>query len=366
MTDRERQLLTWIEEKPLISQQELAQRAGITRSSVAVHISNLMKKGLIQGKGYILQTRPYAVVIGGASTDIFGCPAKPLIARDSNPGTVSLSPGGVGRNIAHNLSLLGEQVKMITAFGEDVHAEQITRNCRELGIDISCSLTVPNAATSTYLFITNHFGDMELAISDMEIYNHLTPEFLSGKMDLINRSRICIADTNPPQETLEYLAENCKCPLFVDTVSTTKAVKLRGILDKIHTIKPNRMEAQLLTGITITDDASLEKAALHFLKLGVKQVFISLGSEGVFCADKDTCIKLPCYPAQIMNTTGAGDSFLAALAWAHLEGFSLADAARAGLAASSICVASKETISPQISTDNILAVINKNGSEIYI
>ena len=56
MTQRERQLLEWIRENPMISQQELADKAGITRSSVAVHISNLMKKGYITGKGYIINT----------------------------------------------------------------------------------------------------------------------------------------------------------------------------------------------------------------------------------------------------------------------------------------------------------------------
>ena len=74
ITERERQILRWIEENPLISQQELAELGNITRSSVAVHISNLMKKGLIQGKGYILQKNPYIVVIGGVKMDIFGHP----------------------------------------------------------------------------------------------------------------------------------------------------------------------------------------------------------------------------------------------------------------------------------------------------
>ena len=84
MTRREKQLLEWIEENPLISQQELATRAGITRSSVAVHISNLMRKGAILGKGYIVQRNNYAVVIGGVNMDIFGRPYNPLIPKDSN------------------------------------------------------------------------------------------------------------------------------------------------------------------------------------------------------------------------------------------------------------------------------------------
>ena len=119
MTQRERQLLEWIRENPLISQQELADKAGITRSSVAVHISNLMKKGCITGKGYIVRTAPYVAVVGGVNMDIGAVSAGKLVARDSNPGHVTTSLGGVGRNIAHNLCLLGEQTAMVTVLGQD-------------------------------------------------------------------------------------------------------------------------------------------------------------------------------------------------------------------------------------------------------
>ena len=84
MTQRERQILNWIEENPLISQQELAEKAGITRSSVAVHISNLMKKGYITGKGYIVHTAPYVTVVGGVNMDIGGWPSEVPVDRDSN------------------------------------------------------------------------------------------------------------------------------------------------------------------------------------------------------------------------------------------------------------------------------------------
>ena len=72
MTQRERQILRWIEENPMISQQELATRAGITRSSMAVHISNMIKKGYIAGKGYILSEQSYAAVVGGVNMDVGG------------------------------------------------------------------------------------------------------------------------------------------------------------------------------------------------------------------------------------------------------------------------------------------------------
>ena len=238
MTQRERQILNWIEENPLISQQELAEKAGITRSSVAVHISNLMKKGYITGKGYIVHTAPYVTVVGGVNMDIGGWPSEVPVGHDSNPGAVRMSLGGVGRNIAHNMSLLGLDVRMVTAFGDDLYAQKIAASCGELGIDISQSPVIPEGHTSTYLFINDEKGDMLLAVSDMDIYRHLTPQLLSQRQKLLSGSQVLVIDTNIPAESIAYLAENCHVPIFADPVSTAKAVKLQPVLGRLHTLKP--------------------------------------------------------------------------------------------------------------------------------
>lgn len=349
MTQRERQLLNWIEENPLISQQELANRAGITRSSVAVHISNLMKKGYITGKGYIVPNAPYVTVVGGNTMDICGIPAAPPVLGDSNPGTVRTSLGGVGRNIAHNMSLLGLDVRFLTVFGDDIHARKIAANCAELGIDISQSPTIPNCATSTYLFITDETGDMQLAVSDMQIHQFLTPELLAARQSFLSGSQVIVIDTNPPADTLEWLANHTTAPIFADPVSTAKAGKLKPILGKLHTLKPNRLEAELLSGISITDEDSLHEAANALLSTGLRRVFISLGADGVYAADHKHSIHLPVLPSTMRNTTGCGDAFMAALAWAYLAGTDLRDTAQAGLAASAISMEGTETINPEMS-----------------
>ena len=351
MTKRERQLLNWIEENPLISQKELADKAGITRSSVAVHISNLMKKGYITGKGYIVQTAPYVTVVGGVNVDIGGRPEAALVARDSNPGAVHSSLGGVGRNIAHNMALLGLDVRLLTAFGDDLNAQKLAASCGELGIDISQSPVIPGGRTSTYLFINDERGDMALAVSDMEIYRHLTPQALAQRHKLLDASQVVVLDTNIPEESIAWLAENCAAPLFADPVSTAKAVKLKPVLGKLHTLKPNRLEAELLSGVPITGEASLNKAADALLETGLRRVFISLGADGVFAADHSGRVQLPCLPAELVNATGCGDAFMAAIAWAYLRGTDLADTARAGLASSSIAMESKETINPAMSEE---------------
>ena len=349
MTQRERQILKWIEENPLISQQELAEKAGITRSSAAVHISNLMKQGHIAGRGYIVRTAPYAVVVGGVNMDIGGRAAGKVVCAASHPGAVRMSLGGVGRNIAHNMSLLGMDVRLLTAFGDDMNAQRIAASCGELGIDVSQCLTVPGGATSTYLFITDERGDMALAVSDMEIYRHVTPAFLSSRSRLLQNGQLIVVDTNIPAESIAWLAENVRLPIFADPVSTAKAEKLRPVLGRLHTLKPNRLEAELLSGVTITDEKSLNEAADALLSTGLRRVFISLGGDGVLAADHNGRLHVPCCPGEMVNTTGCGDAGMAAIAWAYLEGTDLEGTARAAMAAGAIAMESAETINPAMS-----------------
>lgn len=349
MTQRERQILQLIESDPMIPQQDLADALGITRSSVAVHISNLIKKGYIAGKGYVLRTGSYVVVVGGVNIDIGGQSFSALVAADSNPGKISISLGGVGRNIAHNLTLLGTDVRLLTAFGDDIHGQRIISSCSELGIDISHALKTAEQPTSTYLYISSDDGEMALALSDMEVCKKITPSYLAANLPLIQNAKAVIVDTNIPEESLIYLAENCTPPLFCDPVSTTKATKLLPILHKIHTLKPNRLEAELLSGISIRDGEDAEKAARVLLDKGVQQLFISMGSDGVFCADHHQQHLISNLPGKLTSTTGCGDAFMAALVWAYLKGKDLHAMATAGLAAAAIAMETEDTINPAMS-----------------
>ena len=349
MTQRERQILRLIEKDPMISQQDLADALGITRSSVAVHISNLIKKGAIAGKGYVLRSGSYAVVVGGVNVDIGGRSFAPLVDADSNPGTVHTSLGGVGRNIAHNMSLMGVDVRMLTAFGDDANGQRVAASCSELGIDLSHALRLSDANTSTYLYLTDEKGEMALAVSDMEVCKRITPAYLASNLALLQNAQVVVVDTNIPEESLIYLAENCTAPIFCDTVSTKKAEKIRPILHKIHTLKPNRLEAELLSGVKIETMDDVKKAADKLLEMGVHRLFISMGSEGVYAAMGDQRLHLKNLPGNMVNTTGCGDAFMAALVWAYLQGSDLRETALAGLAAGSIAMESAETINPQMS-----------------
>ncbi len=353
MTNREAQIFQWIVENPMISQEELAAKAGIARSSAAVHISNLMKKGYILGKGYVTSGPSYCTVIGGVNIDIGGVPDAKLVDRDSNPGRTVFSLGGVGRNIAHNIRLLGISVKLMTAMGGDVYGEQIAQNCEELGIEIQDSIKVSQENTSTYLYIADENGDMKLALSDMRIYEHLTPEYIQNKLELINRGRVVVIDTNIPTKTIEFICEKSKAPVFADPVSGTKAEKLFNVLDKLYAVTPNRHEAEILSGVAIMCDADLKKAAKAILQKGVKNVFITLGEKGVYCANEDEAFLLEGKASKVVSTTGAGDSFTAGLVLGFTKRLGLREMAQLGIAAASITIESELAINPLMNVSEV-------------
>ena len=360
MTQRERQILEWIRQDPMISQQELAEKAGITRSSAAVHISNLMKKGYIAGRGYLLRTAPYIVVVGGVNMDIGAVSHDPLVPRDSNPGKVTTSLGGVGRNIAHNLCLLGQQVSMVTVLGQDSFAQSVRDNAAAIGLDLSHSAVIPGGRTGTYLFIAGSDGDMALAVNDMAIYDHITPDFLRQRLEFINRAGLVVVETNLPEESLQWLCQHCTAPILADPVSTIKARRLEPVLGKLTALKPNRMEAELLSGVKIESAADVERAADKLLSTGLQQVYISMGGDGLFAKNAaGETARIPCPKGTVAHATGGGDAMAAALAACITQGRTLEECARLAIGAGALACTSEETIHPGMSWENINYILNK-------
>ena len=282
-------------------------------------------------------------VIGGANMDICGSPAGQLVPLDSNPGTVTVRPGGVGRNIAHGLRLLGVEVSLITAVGGDVYGAGLLENCRSLGIDMSMSLVLPEQRSSTYLYVTDQRGEMQTAVADMEITECITPRALAPLMAQINRADAVLIDCNLSAETLRYVAQRCTAPLYADPVSTAKAGRLAGLLDRLTVLKPNALEAEALTG-----EADPERTAKALLAAGVRRIFVTLSGDGMLAGSGDTLLHLPCYETRLVNTTGAGDAAMAAVVWAGVKGLALEDAARAALSAAAQTAGSAEPNPPEL------------------
>ena len=262
-------------------------------------------------------------VVGGMNMDIGGSASGALRLRDSNPGLVSLRPGGVGRNIAHDLRLLGAEVSLVSAVGDDAFGRELLASCEALGLDLSMTLRRPRERSSTYLYVTDDGGDMLLAVSDMDIVDRITPEALSPLLDRLNGFDAVVLDANLSQAALCCLAEALTVPLYADPVSAAKAAKLLPILPRLRALKPNALEARHLTG-----EKEAVRAARSLLSMGVKRVLLSLGAEGMLAAEGERVLRLSRQKVEVANTTGAGDAATAAMVWADLHGLDLEQTAR--------------------------------------
>ena len=296
----------------------------------------------------------YVVVIGAANIDIGGFPYNDLIKADSNPGHINISYGGVGRNIAENLSKLGVNVKLIAAIGKDPLGRDLADHCRKCGIDTSYFITDPDHNSSMYIFINDREGDMALALSDVDIADAVTPEYIESIEDVINNAEAVVMDCNISEAAYKKIKEICKVPLYVDPVSQTHASKIKNDLSGIDIIKPNRMEAEYLTDMIIKDETDYVKAADYFFSKGIQKIFISMGEKGIFAASDDKYYIVDSYPSDVVSTTGAGDSATAAIVWSLLTDEDIIKAARSANAAASVTVRSDKTISSELDADKIL------------
>lgn len=312
-----------------------------------------------------MEDKKYAVVIGAANIDIGGTPYKPLIQGDSNPGVIKMSYGGVARNIAHNLTMLGVDVEFVTAAGDDTLGMEMLKRCEGTGMDTSLSVVVPGGSSSVYLFINDEKGEMELALSHVDIVKHITPEYLESIKDVINSAAVVVADCNLSQESILKLKEICEVPIYMDTVSVSHADKIKGHLDGIDTLKPNLLEAEFLTDMIIESEYDCLEAARALINQGVRRVFISMGPQGMIAADKDHAIMVDRYPVTVRCTTGAGDSAMAAIVWSTLnedeEGDGLVAPAKAANAAASATISVDATIHPEMSNKLIKKKIKEHN-----
>lgn len=297
----------------------------------------------------------YICVIGGANIDIQGFPFAKFVPKDSNPGIVKVSAGGVGRNIAENLARMGCHAKLITAAGDDAHGRELIEYSKASGIDMENCLILNDKSTSTYLCILNEKGDMIAAIADMGIFDFMDTGFIEQKKHVIEGSRLCVMDTNIPSPVMEYVVKTHRDKVFfLDTVSTAKAMKAKDYIGYFHTIKPNIIEAEALSGIKIHNEDDCCRVSSYFLDKGVKRVFITMGQYGVYYNDGFEKKHLKAPNIKVVNATGAGDAFTAALVLGYMNNFDIEYTARFAEAAAAIALSYEDTINPNISYENVL------------
>ncbi|MDO5298781.1 MAG: carbohydrate kinase family protein [Clostridia bacterium] len=302
----------------------------------------------------------YIAGIGGANMDIHGRSDQQLVMRDSNPGTLHMSLGGVCRNICENLARLGADVRLITVVGDDAHGRNIIEGCMEAGIDMSAARVLRGERSSCYISLMDGDGDMLLAMSDMHIIKKLNAQLVDESRDVLCGADMVVCDGNLSVKTIERLTQVCDRPMYIDPVSTAWAREIKPFIGYFDTVKPNRMELAALTDCPVDTMRNLELACDILRGRGVRRVFVSLGRDGMFYKGPEGAIYGVSRPYDgMVNATGAGDASMAGIVWASREGLDAETTLHTAMAAGMVAISSPDTISREMSLTAIKNMIKE-------
>ena len=304
--------------------------------------------------------QPFVSVIGGLNIDLQGSSVNPLVFNDSNPGEIVMSAGGVGRNIAENISKLSIHSKILSYVGNDALGDFVVNKSSLSGVDTSFIKKHSHLPTSQYLSVLDDNNDMLVSISDMRIIEEMTIQDIDKWNLTIEQSSAIVVDTNIPIPVIEYLTDKySNIPLFLDPVSFAKTSKILKLIGRFHTVKPNRLETELISGVKITDNDSMLKAAKIIFDMGCKQIFITLGEDGVFYYDGENFGQYLHKGVNMISANGAGDAFTAGVVYGFLKLNGIKETAEFASAAAVIALRSANTISDDLSEERVKLLLKE-------
>ncbi|HXH80975.1 carbohydrate kinase [Nocardioides sp.] len=359
LTSREQQIVDLLRRDPLMSAEALATALGTTRASVNVHVSNLGKKGVILGRGYVLADSPAAVVVGGANMDFKARSRARATPQTSNPGHGSMAPGGVARNIAENLARLGDRVHLVSVVGRDPLGETLLRQTVAAGVRVE-HVTRTERPTGTYTAVLDADGELIVAIADMEATSEIGPELVGSARDLIASAGVLVLDGNLSRATLDHVLDlSSGVRTIFEPVSVPKASGLKDAVDdRVYAVTPNRDELTALTDLPARTDRQVRRAISALHARGVELVWVRLGDRGSLLATMEETIEIPALPASVEDVTGAGDAMLAAFCHILLAGGTPQHAAHFGHAAAALTIASPHTVRPDLTPRLVQATLD--------
>lgn len=280
-------------------------------------------------------------VVGAANLDIRSASAKPMLSSDSNPGTVGLFLGGVGRNLAQDFAQMGDDVTFYTAIGEDSQGDIVKASLKAMKVVLAPS---QGMATGTYVCMEDSDGRLLFAVNAMEIASAITVDFLrSYEKDLL-ASDVIVFETNIPKQAVDYLS-SLDARLACDAVSTFKAVKLKDCFDRLTYCKMNRAEARILAGL---DESASFDSFVEALSKGDRVNLVSLGDQGSCLFSSRELSRKPAPKASIVSVNGAGDALFAAVVHCLCLGYDYDRALEIGNRACRLSLESMQAVSEKL------------------
>lgn len=265
-------------------------------------------------------------------TDHFHSPGETVIAHE-----LYTEPGGKGFNQAVAAARLGAEVNFFTSVGDDEEGRECLRFLKNEGVSGYAQI-IPDARTAYAHILTDRTGESRITVYQ-GASNQLSPQFIHANEHILAQSDMLLLNNEYPEEcnyAVFEIAEKYGIPVILNPAPAYKMD--RNLLKKCFLITPNRTEAAAILG---ERDEGIKAFPDMLKKHGINSAVITLGSDGALLVEKGKNTKFPAIPSDVKDTTGAGDTFNAALAVAVLKGMDLRSAVEYGTNASSLSIRKK-------------------------
>ena len=279
-------------------------------------------------------------VFGSYVVDLMArAPHLPVPAETVRGSMFRMGPGGKGFNQCVAAHKAGADVVMVAKVKEDTFGEIALKTMDELGMPRDYMLITEDTDTGTaVILVDEETGQNEIIITPAA-NDTITPEEVDGLEARIAESEYVLLQLEVNQDANERMADLASrhgCKIIVNTAPYNPVSD--AFLSKAYMVTPNEVEAEALSGIPVTDEASAKQAARYFHDKGVDVVVITMGKLGVFISDGNREELVPAFQVKAIDTTGAGDAFNGGLLAALSEGKDLWEGARFAQALAALSV----------------------------
>lgn len=298
----------------------------------------------------------HVLVIGATLLDVKGKPFAGLEPGTSNPGHIRTTRGGTARNVAENLALLGADVTLISAVGDDDLGRRLTEQTAAAGVNIEHVCVLPGQYTGSYMALLEEDGTLSVALDDTRAMSAVTAQYVFQRRRLFRDAAMIMFDGSLAPETIDTLlrlAGQYDVPVAADPSSARLAYKLAPHLPALHLVVPNEVEAAALAGVDFGGyDADLSQdIARQLVRLGVAIGVVTLSDFGLVYATSDENGYIPARYSEMADSTGTGDAITAAIIFGMLNELPITECMRLAAAAAGLTLQTNHTVVPNLSLD---------------
>lgn len=295
------------------------------------------------------------LVIGSLNMDlVLDVPYIPKPGETIIGEKITLVPGGKGANQAYAIGKLNGNVSMIGAVGDDENKDILLNNLNSVNVDTKRIEVLKEQKTGLAMINVDQYGENCIVV--IPAANHLvTKDMIDKNINIFEEADVIIMQLEIPIEVIQYackIAKEKKKIVVLDPAPAKNDLP-NELFQNIDIIKPNETEIEILSGIEVNCEEDIIKGANILLDKGVKTVIVTLGKRGSILVDKEKILHFKALDVDVVDTTAAGDTFIAGLVIGLTEGKSLEEAVQFGHIVSSIVVTKKGAQSSIPSMDEV-------------